>query len=304
MTGGKDISAGSEQPRGMEPILNSLMQATLDVTTTSRPALRKRFEEILRGQVRDAAQPTPDRELLTEVRTNLADNITLFSHHKAALLRLVDNALAAQPPAAPVETYIYGGDGRSDAVETDAGLPTYQDVRGILPRSSAGNSEPAEVEEDDPDVLTAARAIAEHGFGRPWDDFHVSNAFDTDQNDLIEYGRAAVSALRSRALPQEVAESYRETVQKVSAAREKGYAAARANLQEAWAAMALIREAVETLGPVGAVPSAEHLDGPTFMHEAEAIVNGIQALAHSRPQHLSPSASSPAEAAPSQRLPE
>jgi hypothetical protein len=50
------------------------------------------------------AQPMPDRELLTEVRTNLADNITLFSHHKAALLRLVDNALAAQPPAAPVET--------------------------------------------------------------------------------------------------------------------------------------------------------------------------------------------------------
>jgi hypothetical protein len=49
-------SAATEQPRGMEPILNSLMQATLDVTTTSRPALRKRFEEILRGQVRDAAQ--------------------------------------------------------------------------------------------------------------------------------------------------------------------------------------------------------------------------------------------------------
>jgi hypothetical protein len=93
-------------------------------------------------EVRDDAQPTPDRELLTEVRTNLADNITLFSHHKAALLRLVDNALAAQPPAAPVEPYIYGGDGRSDAVETDADLPTYQDVRGILPRSSAGTAEP------------------------------------------------------------------------------------------------------------------------------------------------------------------
>jgi hypothetical protein len=47
------------------------------------------------------AQPAPDRELLAEVRANLADNITLFSHHKAALLRLVDNALAVQPPAEP-----------------------------------------------------------------------------------------------------------------------------------------------------------------------------------------------------------
>jgi hypothetical protein len=60
MTGVNHTSAGSEQPRGMEPILNSLMQATLDVTTTSRPALRKRFEEILRGQVRDPAQAAPN----------------------------------------------------------------------------------------------------------------------------------------------------------------------------------------------------------------------------------------------------
>ena len=43
--------------------------------------------------------------------------------------------------------------------------------------------------------------------------------------------------------------------------------------------MALIRETVETLGPVGAMPAAEHLSGPTFMHEAEAIVSGIQAMA-------------------------
>lgn len=86
--------------------------------------------------------------------------------------------------------------------------------------------------------------------------------------------------------PQTVPETYRETVNKVAAAREKGYAAARANLQEAWSAMAMIRETVETLGPSGAVPAAEHLAGPTFMHEAEAIVNGIQALALSRPHQL------------------
>lgn len=101
--------------------------------------------------------------------------------------------------------------------------------------------------------------------------------------DIIGIEEAAAELLRAQ--PQAVRETdaYRDTVMKVSAAREKGYAAARANLQEAWAAMALIRETVETLGPIGAVPAAEHLDGPTFMHEAEAIVNGIQALALTRP---------------------
>jgi hypothetical protein len=44
------------------------------------------------------------------------------------------------------------------------------------------------------DVLTAARAIAEKGFGRPWDDFLETNAHDTDQSDLINYARAALEA--------------------------------------------------------------------------------------------------------------
>src|SRR5689334_15987480 len=55
--------------------------------------------------------------------------------------------------------------------------------------------------------------------------------------------------------------------------------AALENLREAWAAMAMIREAIETLGPVGAVKASEHLDGPTFMDEAEALVAGIRAIA-------------------------
>jgi hypothetical protein len=57
----------------------------------------------------------------------------------------------------------------------------------------------------------------------------------------------------------------------------------RANLQEAWAALTMIRETVETLAPSGAVKAAEHLDGPTFMHEAEALVAGIVALAGQSP---------------------
>jgi hypothetical protein len=51
-----------------------------------------------------------------------------------------------------------------------------------------------------------------------------------------------------------------------------------ANLQEAWAALAIIRETVETLGPVGSMKASEHLDGPTFMHEADEIVSAIRAL--------------------------
>ena len=60
----------------------------------------------------------------------------------------------------------------------------------------------------------------------------------------------------------------------------KGYKACRENLREAWSALAMIRETVETLGKPGAVKGSEYLDGPTFMHEADALVAGIISLAH------------------------
>jgi hypothetical protein len=132
------LSAGSEQPRGMEPILNSLMQATLDVTTTSRPALRKRFEEILRGQVRDPAQaPLSRQSLIDIIMRETTDKIVAdgwdvlgtpnvlvqgckfvrrharndptegYADPADAAKRfaglIADAILAAQPPAAPVE---------------------------------------------------------------------------------------------------------------------------------------------------------------------------------------------------------
>jgi hypothetical protein len=106
-------SAGSEQPRGMEPILNSLMQATLDVTTTSRPALRKRFEEILRGQVRDPAQAPSHYTRLLDAAKKCVESYPVASGrhiHEGRdgygwlrELRLVVDEIAAQPPAAPVE---------------------------------------------------------------------------------------------------------------------------------------------------------------------------------------------------------
>lgn len=55
--------------------------------------------------------------------------------------------------------------------------------------------------EEDDHVLVVAKAIAEEGFGRPWDDFLPINAFDTDQADLKDYARAAVAALRSALHP-------------------------------------------------------------------------------------------------------
>jgi len=58
----------------------------------------------------------------------------------------------------------------------------------------------------------------------------------------------------------------------------RGRNACLSNLQDAWAAMRMIREAVETLGPIGAMPAEEHLAGPTFLHEAEAIVAGIMKM--------------------------
>lgn len=58
----------------------------------------------------------------------------------------------------------------------------------------------------------------------------------------------------------------------------KGYEACRSNLADAWAAMRMIRKAVETLGPIGTMPAEEHLAGPTFLHEAEAIVAGIMKM--------------------------
>lgn len=55
----------------------------------------------------------------------------------------------------------------------------------------------------------------------------------------------------------------------------------RRNLRDAWAALRMIREAVETLGPVGAMPSEEHVAcaiAPTPDAEAEAIIAGIRKI--------------------------
>ena len=62
-------------------------------------------------------------------------------------------------------------------------------------------------------------------------------------------------------------------------------AAGRANLHELWSAMALIREAIEELAPVGAMRSSEAVlatHGPEPHHEAEDLIRGIRAIAAER----------------------
>ncbi|MGY0573887.1 hypothetical protein ACTGJ9_024715 [Bradyrhizobium sp. RDM12] len=55
----------------------------------------------------------------------------------------------------------------------------------------------------------------------------------------------------------------------------------RENLQNAWAALRMIRETVETLGPPGILISEEEVlarYGPEPIHEATAIVDALTTL--------------------------
>lgn len=55
---------------------------------------------------------------------------------------------------------------------------------------------------------------------------------------------------------------------------------------EAWAALRMIRDAIEELGPVGVLPSDETVQrerGPMLADEAAALVEGIRRIAHARP---------------------
>jgi hypothetical protein len=59
---------------------------------------------------------------------------------------------------------------------------------------------------------------------------------------------------------------------------EDPYESLLANYRNAWAGLHMIREAVETLGPAGALPSQEAvitLYGPEPIHEAQAIVDAL-----------------------------
>jgi hypothetical protein len=59
-----------------------------------------------------------------------------------------------------------------------------------------------------------------------------------------------------------------------------------ANYRNAWAGLRMIREAVETLGPPGVLPSGEaviSLYGPEPIHEAQAIVDALAAILGDEP---------------------
>jgi hypothetical protein len=55
----------------------------------------------------------------------------------------------------------------------------------------------------------------------------------------------------------------------------------RDNLQNAWAALRMIRETIETLAPPGTLPSGEAvlmLYGPEPIHEGQAIVDALRKI--------------------------
>jgi hypothetical protein len=164
----KCMSAATEQPRGMEPILNSLMQATLDVTTTSRPALRKRFEEILRGQVRDPAQAPlseAERHAIAHARYQVEhaspDNPDCHFDYELVLNLLHVIERSAQPPAAPVDT-----SARSDGKT----IGEFYGDPGA--RCSAANGDALSIAETDREVMRqaiveACDLLAERKYGNP-----------------------------------------------------------------------------------------------------------------------------------------
>ena len=67
---------------------------------------------------------------------------------------------------------------------------------------------------------------------------------------------------------------------------DNGYETLLANYRNAWAGLRMIREAVETLGPPGVLPSGEaviSLYGPEPIHEAQAIVDALGAILGDEP---------------------
>ena len=73
-----------------------------------------------------------------------------------------------------------------------------------------------------------------------------------------------------------------QTVERARAAAAERESACAENLKAAGDALRMIREVVETLGPVGTMRSEEAVlatFGPEPIHEAQAIIEGIQAIA-------------------------
>ena len=53
------------------------------------------------------------------------------------------------------------------------------------------------------EIRAVAKAIAENGFGRDWDDFPIMSIEETDQGDLEEYAIAAINEVSRLGLLRE-----------------------------------------------------------------------------------------------------
>ena len=101
---------------------------------------------------------------------------------------------------------------------------------------------------------------------------------------LAGYGLAGCGLFERRSLPKKtVVRGFRARgVMNQRACPCKTCKAGLKNYREAWVALRMIRDAIETLGPVGVLPAGESLE-PTCLAEAEVLVAGIKKICDATP---------------------
>lgn len=101
-----------------------------------------------------------------------------------------------------------GDGGYPDSYEVQAKVPMHE-IRAARQALSTSPSTDtmtdaekwAGFESDEALIDEVAKAIAENGFGRSWEDFHETCVSDTDKDDLREYAKAAIDAIPNSTIP-------------------------------------------------------------------------------------------------------
>jgi len=102
----------------------------------------------------------------------------------------------------------------------------------------------------------------------------ISDEGDADTKQGHALRRTAVDLDATREAARNTERRLTEALKAAERERDIGVQ----NIRELWSALRMIRETVETLGDVGAMPAGEHLPDPTPTTEAEAIVAGIMTV--------------------------
>lgn len=117
----------------------------------------------------------------------------------------------------------------------------------------------------------------------------ISKADDPDTATALQWAADEIDRLRTE-LAGATARIDRlaalnDSLIEAKAVAERDRDRLQSNFQSAWQALAMVREAIETLGPVGVLPSGEAVMGqigPEPVHGAEALVEGVRKIAAER----------------------